>query len=301
MFGPYQSPWGPVYMGDPGAPHLNQSQPSHSTFGWLLLILLSILYIAGATCGITQLTGIPFFLASVVAGVLYLMKMFFLRRQLWYERFTSNGWDKIVGYVATAIVFTMLNAYGLYGIGMMLNGPPTRSPTLKAGGALAIQPRKPLNSPLAKDEGAVLNVGEEKEPESADLLIADDPETEYREDRPPWWNNQLGKRRPVRRSLNNNRPDMRRLSGSPIGITGIEPLVEADKDFVVVPPMRLLSIEDQNENESLMPQPEALKPLVTFESFVNDTLSQSNHALGCWLLALILEGFIVMLVVYNRQ
>jgi len=234
------------------------------------------------------------------------MKMYFLRRQLWYEQFTSNGWDRVAGYLATALVFTMLTAYGLYGINFMLNAPPNISPISGGGLGNALLPKKPASQPESrltpsqlpqvKQESAV----KEGEPAGSDEpLLADDPATEYREDRPLWWNDLLGKQKPAQKPASGGIL-AEKPSGSPLGIEEIKPAKEVENDPIVVPPSRLLSIEEAGDKEPITLSKSDTKPRVTLEGFVNDTLSQSNHALGCWLLAVILEGFIVLLVVYNR-
>lgn len=306
MFGPFRSQWGPVYMDGPMSPQITQPQPSQSSFGWLLLTLLSIIYLAGAVSGLAQLTGLPFFIAGIIAGVMFLMKMYFLRRQLWYEQFTSNGWDRVVGYLATALVFTMLTAYGLYGVNLRINGPPALFLTPEGDYGNSLLPEKPpqqhgdrqASCLLTKEETATKVVVGEL-PESDKPLPADNPATKYREDRPVWWNDLLGKQRPIQKFTDDGTLADKPPS-SPLGSGEFRPPAEAVNDFVVVQPSGLLSVEDAHDIKPITLSKNSGAPRVTFEGFVNDTMSHSNHALGCWLLAAILEGFIVMLVNFNR-
>ncbi|MDX2032007.1 MAG: hypothetical protein SF339_15135 [Blastocatellia bacterium] len=239
------------------------------------------------------MTGIPFFVALILVGVFFLMKMYFLRRQLWYEQFASNGWDRVVGYLATAMVFTMLTAYGLYGINLMLNAPPAFSLSSTTGSASApeVEPppgreeQLPASPPIPPVEEKTPSRTEENTPgEPETPVLADNPATDYREDRPLWWNARLGKKRPTESAAPNER--------SQTADTGTHPLV--------IQPSRLLSVKTAVDPASASLPKSTDSSSITFERFVRDTLSQSNHALGCWLLAAILEGFIVLLIVLNR-
>lgn len=301
MFEEWRPWWGPSPM--QWTPPNSQSQSPNSGFGILLIVLLSIIYLAGAVSGLAQLTGIPFFGALIVAGILYLMKMYFLRRQLWYEQFSGNGWDRVAGYLATAVVFVTLVSYGLYGINLMINTPPavTQASGLQHGDAL--QPERilpqPNEAPAPRRESSEPGASGEAWSQSDQPLPVDDPQTEYREDRPRWWNDELRKLKSARKPTDDrslaNKPPSQSVSTEKAG-----PQPEAKTERVVANSLISPNTDEIPKSAPFRLAPKATVPPVTLAGFVNDTLSQSNRALGCWLLSAILEGFIAMLVVFNR-
>jgi len=91
-------------------------RPSGSAFGYFLVVLLSLIYVGLTANGMRLLSGVPYFVCLIFNGVLYAMKLYFLRRQPPHELFVNSGWDKVFGYLATSIVSVPMAAYGLYGM-----------------------------------------------------------------------------------------------------------------------------------------------------------------------------------------
>ena len=130
-------------------------RPSSSGFGYLLVASLSVFYIALIAYGSNLLTGIPFFICLIFAGILFAMKMYFLRRQPPLELSVNTGWDKVVGYLVTLIVSIVLAAYGLYGLSSQIRGSSDTQSKI-------MNPEQSHNSPIAKAFSNNLSVGGRK-------------------------------------------------------------------------------------------------------------------------------------------
>ncbi len=97
-------------------------RPNHSDLhytdqgsGKLLIIILSAFVILAAAKGVSHLTGLPYLFALILAAVMCVTKMYFLRYQPPQEIAMDNGWDRLVGYAVTSFFFIALAAFGLYG------------------------------------------------------------------------------------------------------------------------------------------------------------------------------------------
>ena len=130
--------------------------------------------------------------------------------------------------------------------------------------------------------------------------------SEYREDRPEWWNNLLQKKKTAhpqtREGRNENQAPSPSRSTSPS-----ERRSEARANALLAPRSNVLRVESLpllSAIESMEPRlgsrEARASPAPTLESFIHDTLTQTNHATGCWIFAAILEAFILLLAIYNR-
>ncbi len=308
MFRRMESYWDPEYPeAMPPRPQGYDPEPRPSLFGRVLLVLLSIGALVIAAIGISQLAGIPLSASLALSGMFQLMRIYFLRRPPWYERFSNTGWDRFGAYLVTASFFVMITAFGLYWINMAVNHPPPFSftaPTPLAESSPTPQPTvlpadpaddaAPAPHPPAGDDGVSLEAKEGERPMPEAALPQDDPETEYREDRPVWWNRRFREARtPAPRAVSRAG-----LIDLPIGA----PLKEADRNLALASlrPPAAQSIAFLN-----LATPVATKgasaPPITFEGFWRDTFTHANRAAGCWVLALILEALLVLLIYSTRQ
>jgi amino acid transporter len=218
-------------------PMLPQPRPSGYGVGYLLIIILSAFLVLSGAKGFITLTGLSYLVGVLLVAILCMTKMYFLRYQPIIERTVNSGWDRVVGYAATAFFLVALAAFGLYCVS---SDGIADSGVVKSTLA-APQSTLSLDAPV---DGSGIVVGAEK----------------------------------------NGKGKLRKTSSESLR----------------------LSLLDQKESaaNTAPPQPAEIQKTTgsvgSVRAFVNDTFSQRNAALGCWIITMIVEISILILVLHNR-
>ena len=290
---------------DPGPwPMRPFPRPSGSVFGYLLVVLMSVFYIAVIANGLRLLTGSPFFLCLIFAGVLYAMKIYFLRRQPPHELAVNSGWDKVVGYLATSIVSVILAAYGLYGLNLQASEAFTTQTIAER--KMQNDIGQPANHNQLSREQMEIRIRELEE----DLaLLSKYQPTLARDKKIADFESEL---RMLRNLLEISKQDSAQPNIKPSSTwhrSGLE------KSVVEVSAVMRQDWDTPTGGvrNQLSPSTRApLSPTVTEKSsyapssdddlsdFVKATLAQTTSAIGCWIASAIIEVLILILVLYNR-
>lgn len=278
---------------------------SGSGFGYLLVVLLSVFYIAIIANGMRLLSGTPFFVCLMFAGILFAMKMYFLRRQPPHELSVNSGWDKVVGYLASSIASVILAAYGLYGLSVQVGEASAAQPQIRYlrqnGNDQHVHndrlSREQIELRVRELEEDLVKLSKYQPTPARDKKVADF-EVELLKFRKLLEASPRGFERSgvINSLVSQNQNDDDKSHGEGRIVTQQDQATPPDGQRDQPSPAYI-------EN---LPQPVTEKPSnaspsdADLKNFAKATLSQSTYAMGCWIITTIVEVLILVLVIYLR-
>ncbi|MBO0725468.1 MAG: hypothetical protein J2P52_07700 [Blastocatellia bacterium] len=273
-----------------------RTQPSGSGPGYLLVAVMAIFLIATNTYGFYQATGLPPLIGLTVAILAFVIRMYMIRRRSPYERVTSDGLERALFYLPAAILSTGLSAFAIYCLVVDSDATPKRRPSRERleHATVVIENyyhdiRAKIRSRLETIDERLRDLNNQPTSERSQMEIADLKEE------------QRIMRGLFRRTTTAVRPLASDDGGGSDDEDSVPETLSRKFDEAAKLHQQLPDIISRDvEAPMLESLPEDTTSGGKFERFFRNMMALSNEAIGCLVVPIILEIFIVILVISNR-